>query len=569
MLNTLKIILLVLISLSAWASQPQDIPLPLQPWVDWVTADISDCPVQYNQSGNNQTCFWPSNLILDVKPKQANFNQQWQIYKKGWIELPGDVKHWPQKVKINNQDALVADRNGIPSLFVTKGKHNIQGQFNWRYSPTYLPIPMNTGLISLTINNAPVTIPQFDSKGRLWLRKNGAYANQVSEENRLDIKVYRHIVDDIPLQINTRIELDVSGRHREVVLGTVMLAQQKAMFLNTPLPTRLETDGHLRIQVRPGSWVLNLQTRQVGKADKITLNPTKAQWAETEIWTFEPRRDLRLVEIIGVTGIDPQQTSLPEEWRKFPAYHIKSGETLQFIEKRRGNPDPVPDQLTLERHFWLDFDGKGYSVQDHITGTMTRGWRLEMGKPAVLGRVAVNGKDQFITRLEKNANTGVEVRRGQIDLVADSRLENELNQLPAIGWMHDFKKVSAVLHLPPGWKLWNATGVDYIPKTWLKSWTLLDLFIVLIMAVAVSKLWHWRWGVLSLVTMILIYHEVKAPHWVWLHIITSLALLKVLPSLGIFTRFIRLYRDISLIGLLIIVLPFMMQQVRQSIYPQL
>ncbi|MDM8564592.1 hypothetical protein QUF74_02970 [Candidatus Halobeggiatoa sp. HSG11] len=567
--NILKNSLLVLVSLSAWASQPQDIPLSLQSWVDWVTTDISDCPVHYNQSNDVQTCYWPSNLVLDIKPNQAKFSQQWHIYKDGWIELPGNAKHWPQNVKINDEDAVVADRNNVPSLFVSKGKLNIQGEFNWQRRPDYLPIPINTGLISLTINNSPITIPQFDTKGRLWLTKTGAYAGKSSEENRLDIRVYRHIVDDIPLKINTRIELDVSGRHREVVLGTVMLAHQKAMFLNSSLPTRLETDGHLRIQVRPGSWVLNLQTRQLGKVDKITKNSAKAQWVDTEIWTFESKRDLRLVEITDVTAIDPQQTLLPKEWRKFPAYQVRNGETLQFIEKRRGNPDPIPDQLTLKRHFWLDFDGEGYSVQDHITGTMTRGWRLEMEEPAILGRVAVNGKDQFITRLEENSNTGVEVRRGQIDLIADSRLENELSQLPAIGWDHDFKKVSAVLHLPPGWRLWGATGVDYIPSTWLKRWTLLDLFIVLIMAVAVSKLWHWRWGVLTLVTMILIYHETKAPHWVWLHIIVSLALLKVLPSLGNFTRFIRLYRDISLIGLLIIVLPFMMQQVRQSIYPQL
>ncbi len=562
---------LYLISLSTWALQPNDIPSPLQPWVDWVTSDMADCPVYYNQLNNKQSaiCVWPSNLLLDVKSKQAKFSQQWQIYKNGWIQLPGDAKYWPQNVKINGKDAIVADRNDIPSLFVTKGKINIQGQFDWQHRPEYLTIPINTGLITLTLNNSPITIPQFDAKGRLWLSQTGSYSSNISEENRLDLRVYRHITDDIPLKINTRIELDVSGRHREVVLGPIILKQQQAMFLNSPLPTRLETDGHLRIQVRPGSWVLNLQTRQLGMVDKITLTPADSQWVDTEIWTFESKRDLRLVEITGVTAIDPQQTSLPTEWRKFPAYQVRSGDTLKFIEKRRGDPDPVPDQLTLERNFWLDFDGEGYSVQDRISGTMTRGWRLEMDEPAVLGRVAVNGKDQFITRLDKNSNTGVEVRRGEIDLVADSRLEHNLSQLPAVGWDHDFQKVSAVLHLPPGWRLWNATGVDNIPKTWLKRWTLLDLFIVLIMAVAVSKLWHWRWGILTLVTMILIYHETKAPHWIWLHIIASLALLKVLPSLGIFTRFIRLYRNISLIGLIIIILPFMMQQVRQSIYPQL
>jgi len=89
------------------------------------------------------------------------------------------------------------------------------------------------------------------------------------------------------------------------------------------------------------------------------------------------------------------------------------------------------------------------------------------------------------------------------------------------------------------------------------------------MAVAVGKLWHWVWGVLTLITMVLIYHETKAPHFVWLSIIASLALVRVLPTQGWFSRSVRFYRNLSLITLLIIALPFMMQQVRQSIYPQL
>jgi len=112
-------------------------------------------------------------------------------------------------------------------------------------------------------------------------------------------------------------------------------------------------------------------------------------------------------------------------------------------------------------------------------------------------------------------------------------------------------------------------GVDHVPQTWLKQWTLLDLFIVLVIAAAIGKLWHWGWGALTLVMLGLIYHEVYAPQGVWLSLIAAIALLRVLPVLGWFSRFVRLYRDLSLIALLIIVLPFMMQQVRQSIYPQL
>jgi hypothetical protein len=585
---------LCLLSFSVWADtlQRDEVPPPLQPWVDWVLHDTQDCPLNYNQSSrppsNNKavpvekgglggTCRWPSRLTVKVNAGEAEFSQQWQVYSAGWLALPGNAKHWPQSVKVNNKTAKVVDREGVPSVFAPKGHITIAGQFQWKQQhPEFLQIPAHTGLVALSIDNTPVTLPKFDAVGRLWLKKRGT-SEQAAEENRLDMRVYRHIIDEIPLQIVTRLELDVAGRHREVMLGPVMLDKHKAMSLNSPLPARLESDGHLRLQVRPGSWTLTLHTRQEGEAAKqLTLaaseKPSLGQWVHEEVWVFEARNNLRLVEVSGVTAIDPQQTALPAYWRKFPAYLVRAGDSLVINEKRRGDPEPAPDQLKLKRQFWLDFDGFGYSVQDRIDGTMTRGWRLEMAEPAVLGRVAVNGRDQFITCLKEGCNPGVEVRRGQIDLVADSRLENTVTQLPAVGWAHDFQKVSAILHLPPGWRLLNATGVDNVRDTWLKRWTLLDLFIVLIMAAAVGKLWRWWWGGLTLVTMILSYHEPGTQPWLWfwlVSIIASLALLRVLPTLGWFSGSVRLYRNISLIGLLIIVLPFMMQQARQSIYPQL
>jgi hypothetical protein len=350
----------------------------------------------------------------------------------------------------------------------------------------------------------------------------------------------------------------------------VLLDKQIAMSLDSPLPARLEPDGHLRIQVRPGTWVFTLRTRQDGLTNRLALTPKEeGQWVNEEVWVFEARHELRFVEVTGATGIDPQQTALPEDWRSFPAYQMRVGDAMELVEKRRGDPDPAPDQLHLERQFWLDFDGQGYSIQDRMSGSMTRGWRLEMTPPAVLGRVSVNGQDQFITRLPQSDKTGVEVRRGQIDLVADSRLEDATNQLPAVGWSHDFQQLSATLHLPPGWSLLHAIGVDDVPQTWLRQWTLLDLFIVLIIAGAIGKLWNRWWGILALVTLVLTYQEADAPQFIWLNIIAALALLQVLPELGAFSRWVRFYRNVSLLTLLIIVLPFMMQQARQSLYPQL
>ncbi|MCK5718431.1 MAG: hypothetical protein KAH84_00625 [Thiomargarita sp.] len=553
----------------------EDIPTNLQAWADWVLYDVQnqDCPSYYNATRNKTAplCFWPSYLILNVNANQAEFNQKWHVYHRGWVTLPGDSKNWPQSVKINGESAVVADINGKPNVFTNKGEFLLQGKFQFAEYPDFLQIPAPTGLVTLSINNQAVAIPNLDKQGRLWLRQNGKPSEvKKNVKNRLDMRVYRHIIDDIPLQMETRIELEIAGQHREVLLGPVLLAKQQAMSIQSSLPTRLETDGNLRLQVRPGSWTLILKTRQLGIVKQLKLETSaKDNWVDKEIWVFEARNQLRLTEIHGVNAIDPQQTSLPNQWRRFPAYQITPKDVLEIVEKRRGDPDPVPDQLNLQRNFWLDFDGQGYTVQDNITGTMTRSWRLEMESPTELGRVAVNGKNQFITRLETGGNTGVEVRRGNVNLVAESRLDSNISELPAVGWEHDFQSAAATLHLPPGWTLFNAGGIDSVTDTWLQQWTLLDLFIVLILAVAVGKLWNFAWGGFTLIAMILIYHEAPATHFIWLNIIASLALLRVLPALGWMNRLAIFYRNANLVILLIIALPFMMQQMRQSIYPQL
>jgi hypothetical protein len=50
--------------------------------------------------------------------------------------------------------------------------------------------------------------------------------------------------------------------------------------------------------------------------------------------------------------------------------------------------------------------------------------------------------------------------------------------------------VSGQLHLPPGWRLLHASGVDEVADTWLQRWTLLDIFLVLVIAVAIGRLYR-------------------------------------------------------------------------------
>ena len=547
----------------------QDVPEPLRPWVKWVLQDqkMFDCPFVYTDN-MQRPCLWPSRLELKLNARGGEFSQQWLVFAEEWIELPGDPEHWPQEVKLNTQAASVTDRNGRPHVRVQPGSYTVKGEFVWDSLPQALQIAQGTGLVALTLDSRAVEFPEIDASGKLWLRQ--VTVEQEKVEDRLELKVYRRITDDIPLMVTTRVDLQVSGKQREIVLGQVLTADYVPLSLNSPVPARLEPDGRLRVQVRAGQWSLTLIARHTGNA--LTTLPlpavTGGPWPEEEIWVFEARPHLRQVVIESRSAIDPQQTMLPPDWRSFPTYMMQAGDTMQFSEKKRGDPDPAPDQLALSRHWWLDFDGNGYTIQDVISGTMTRGWRLDLNPPGTLGRVAVDSQEQFITKSDQTDRAGVELRRGQVNLVADSRLPGTRTVVPAVGWDHDFHQVSGQLHLPPGWRVLMASGVDAMPGTWLERWTLWELFFVFLVTFSVARLWNWGWGIVALIALVLTVHERGAPWWLWLFALAPVALVRVLPS-GWARRLVVIFRTAVMLILLLVTVRFAFQQARLGLYPQL
>ncbi len=431
-----------------------------------------------------------------------------------------------------------------------------------------LAVPAHTGLVDLQLNGRTVAAPNLDDQGRLWFKNTAA--GDVQEENRLKLESFRLIDDQIPTRITIYLDLDVTGNAREITLGPFFSpAAFSPLALQSQVPARLETDGRLRLQVRPGRWHLTVTIRHNGPVAELSfIQPDDGFWPAAEVWAFVARTNLRIVEIEGVTAIDPQQTNLPGEWRQYPAYRLTAGESMLFKEIKRGDPQPAPDQLNLSRNLWLRFDGSGYTIQDQVTGRKSTGWRLEMNPPLTLGRVMVDGREQFITRRDDSAKTGVELREGNLRLTADSTYQGPIGTLPAVGWDHDFQQVRANLMLPPGWRLIHATGIDNAPGTWLNRWTLLDLFVVLIFTLAVAHLYTRTLAFIALLTLVLTWHEPQAPHWIWPVLLAGFALIKHLPA-GNFLKAVKAGQILALLVLLIIAIPFGISQIRVGIYPQL
>lgn len=571
---TLRTIALTLLALSSLAAapapaeplDPAEVPAPLQPWIDWALhgADDRPCPLLYD-SARERRCAWPSRLRLELTARGGRFAQTWRVYRAGEVELPGDARHWPQGLEVDGAPASVGQRGERPVLWLEPGEHRVEGRFEWRSLPESLSLPPGIGLVDLRLEGREQPFPEFTPAGDLWLRTRAADGG---EADRVELQVLRRIIDEIPLQVETRLELDVAGGQRELLLGPALLPTAIPVRLDSPLPARLEADGRLRLQLRPGRWTVTLASRLPGPVEALGRPASEAPWPQAEVWAFDARPQLRLVEVEGVTAVDPHLTRLPPEWQSLPAYRVLPDERLRLKTLRRGAPEGEANRLELERTLWLDFDGGGYSFRDRIGGHMASGWRLESAERLILGQALLDGRPQLITRLPDRERSGVEIRQGRLDLRVDGRIEGPVGRLPATGWAEDFQSVRAWLQLPPGWSLLGAGGVDSASSGWLQRWTLLDLFLVLVAAVAVARLAGWGWGALALGALALSWHEPGAPRLVWLNLLAAVALLRVLPQ-GRLRRAVGLYRGASLLALVLIALPFLADQLRTAIYPQL
>lgn len=542
------------------------VPEELQPWIPWVLYGVEQkkCSGLFQQT--NQNCLWAEPLSLSIEKNIAYFSQNITVEYPGWIYLPGKIaESWPENVQLDSKTAIVVEKNSRPAVFIDKaGSHSVSGNFHWNNLPEYLDIPEETGLIS------PISLNGTEQKnltlkdGKLWL--NITQKKEAQSSNALELQVFRLITDSAPLKITTRIELNVSGDPREILLDWYVPDNQIPLTMQSDLPVKLEEDKRLRVQIRPGEWTIHFVTRAVGEITSLQIGQTGEIWPKNELWSFDSQNYLRVVEIKGVSPVDPSQELIPQAWKHYPAYRMKEGNTFVIDVKKRGDATPAPDNLELQRIFWLDESGEGMTVKDIITGTISSGWRLEMQPFYSLGRVNINGKDQLITHLEGKNIAGIEVRQGNVQIESLSRTEH-ITDLLAVGWDHDMKKVSAVLNLPPGWKLIYQTGID-TANSWVAKWTLFDIFIVLIISLSIGKLIGIKSGVLGLVTLITIYHEPNAPRYIWLPLLFCAAILRVIPQ-NIHAKHVRTAKYALLALLVFILIPFITKEIRYGLYPQL
>lgn len=548
---------------SAAVSPPEE----LNKWKAWLLEEHPDidCP-GLGSEASQKSCAWPGTLNIRITRTGADFSQTWTVYGETWLDLPGDAQRWPQGVELNDKAAAVLEHDNRPALFLKPGRYRITGAFRWQERPQYLQIPQETALMKVSVDGKELDRPNIDQSGRLWFKRPGV-EEAAKKGDSVKVEVFRSIHDGVPITMDTVLRLAVAGKPRELLMGRLLLEDSEVTRFNSPLPARIEDDGQLRIQVRAGTWAVNLSSRFTGNVSQLKMEQKSADWPKQEIWSFTASPNLRGVKITGVQALDPSQLDMPGGWGKLPTYLVEPDSVFTLEEQYRGDVAPSANQIKSSRTLWLDFDGQGATVKDDLSGQIYQGWRLSVQPSMQLGRVTVNGDPQLVTRLGKDGSDGVEIRQRNFTLEGISRLKDR-GAVTATGWRHDVDALSMTVNLPPGWRLWHAAGPDKVNDSWLSSWDLWDLFLCLLIVGAVFKLLGLPWSLLAALTLALTYHEANAPVISWVVLIVVVPLLRVLPR-GWFRKTMVNLGYLTLLVLIAVVLVFSVQQVRRGLYPQL
>ena len=232
----------------------------------------------------------------------------------GPIPLPGGAAQWPLDVKVDGKAAAATagdDDKEAPRVRVAPGRHTVTGTFVWSGTPRRCRCRRRLRCCRWRWAGARSSFKRSEA-GVLFLRKDGDGATP-GEADALDITVHRRLTDDMPALLATRIALNVAGKTREIRAGQGLPRGFAPQALSRSFPSGSRPTGASACSGARPSPSVTLLARHEG-AVRRSRAPIGGPWKDgEEVWVFEARPALRAVTVTGVTGVDPQQTTLPTQ----------------------------------------------------------------------------------------------------------------------------------------------------------------------------------------------------------------------------------------------------------------
>lgn len=555
--------------LSLWLAGAQaatEVPEPLRGWESWVLhgEEFRQCPILDVNSLDNASgyaCAIPDAVNIEIRAGQASVAYAQRVYAAGFVDLVFADKVWPRDLRVNGQTAAVMPGYPGPRVWLEPGTAELRYALDLRSAPDALQVPAAMGLVNLSVDGRRI-FPLAREGTQLWLERQVSTA----EADALETTVHRLWSDGIPQRLTTRIALHVAGKAREIRLGPAWPEGFELVSVSGSLPAVVESGRVLRVQATAGSYQLELNARATALADTLSASLPADNWPAQEVWSFAADHRLRVVDVSGSAPIDPAQGDVPQDWRSYPAYAMADGDALSLSERSRGLGDDA-NRVELQRQLWLDFDGGGYTVLDQLSGRMRQGFRLDLAAPYELLAASERGESLLVTEGAGTGLRGVEVRYPSLNVETTARLPQTLT-LPAHGWSERLDGLDVSLHLPPGYRLLQASGVDRAPEAWIERWDIYEVFIA-----AFTVVLAWRFGGLLLAAatsalVVLGVHEPEVPRYSLIALLLLAIAWRMLPT-GRLKQVSAAATLLAAAAFALAALPFAITQARWALHPQL
>jgi len=542
------------------------VPAELDPWVQWINEAHPErnCPADA-MSGDVTRCTWISRIGLNVG-ERLSFVMTVRTFAAVNVPLPGSTALRPIDVTANGNPVAVTGQDQ-PLVRLEAGTHTLAGEIRWAHRPASVPVPAQFGLLALTVDGESVPQPLVRDGAVVLARNTAIETAQVADTQTVD--VYRLVVDNEPLSTQTVVSLDVAGRPRLISLGRALLDGFELMAFESDLPARIAANGDLEVQAIAGEHEIRFGARANKVLTSIGMEQRGDIWPSQEIWGFVPDRNLRLVEAGGAPGVDLSQVDWPEFGGGFngegaQGFLVSKDQPLELSELQRGNPDPPPDAIGVSREIWVNFAGDGFIVKDRLSAQIRQAKRLAASYP--LGRIELDGEPELVNTVS-GGEPGIELQQGNYIIESVSAVARDAEQL-ANGWRVDAQSLTGTLHLPPGWRLLWAEGVDSAPESWLEGWSLWNVFVLVFAVVLAFRSLKPAFAILSLLGLLLLLPGESGIAVCWLLAIGAVSVLKRFDE----GKLVRIGRTVTWVWLVItslITLDLAITSAQQAVYPQL
>ena len=371
-------------------------------------------------------------------------------------------------------------------------------------------MPPSIGLISLSVDGAAVG--RIERNGDQLTLGEAAATQRASDSAAL--RVYRRLHDGLPATLETRLRVQ---RHRQRARAAARARRLPQGFVATALVRRSAgTAGERRPPARaaaPRPLDRHPGCAQHRRAEQGRLEAAAGALAATGDLELCRRHRACAARAWRAQPIDAAQAGVPGDWAQLPAFALDDGAGLTIESGTRGNEGGRGDQLHLQRQLWLDFDGRGLTVADQLSGELRHHQRLDVIAPWQLQRAAQDGEPLLITQGRKGRQPASNCASARSISMPACACPSMPARCRAPAGSCRWKTSTPPCTCPYGYRLLGASGADRSPDSWVGAVDPARPVRGGLIALLAGRLLGWPWALLAAGYLALAQHESAAPLW--------------------------------------------------------